>query len=100
MTFLLTLVLVLPLTTWTDAYLEVQDTLLPNNPFVSIWNAPTMGCEHNFGVKLNLSYFDIVANKDHTFQGDEIVIFYNLGVFPRFASDKSAVNGGIPQVSE
>ena len=62
----------------TGVFLEVEDTILPNNPFVSIWNAPTIGCERQ-GVKLNLSYFDIVANKNDTFEGDEIVIFYDLG---------------------
>ena len=91
--------IVLFILTLSGAHLETQDTLLPNNPFVSIWNAPTEGCEKHFGVKLNLSYFDIVANKDHTFEGDEIVIYYNLGVFPRYTRNNETVNGGIPQVS-
>ena len=98
---LITLIVLLVVTT--ESAVEnkrsvVQETILPNNPFVSIWNAPSEGCEIHFGVKLNLSSFDIVVNKGGTFQGDEIVIFYKLGLFPYYTPDGTPVYGGLPQV--
>ena len=76
-----------------------EETVLPNNPFVSIWNAPSEVCETRYDVYLNLSYFDIVANKNDTFIGDEIVIFYRLGTFPYYDKDGRPVYGGLPQVT-
>lgn len=69
-------------------------------PFVSIWNAPSLKCETKFGVNLNLSYFDIVANSGDHFEGNEVVIFYKneLGRYPWIREDGTFVNGGLPQV--
>ena len=70
-------------------------------PFVTIWNAPSLKCEKRFGINLNLSYFDIVANSGDYFEGDEVVIFYKtkLGLYPWIQEDGMFVNGGLPQVS-
>ena len=75
-----------------------QETVLPNNPFDAIWNAPSEVCQTHFGVNLNLSAFDIVANKNVTFEGDEIVIYYKLGLFPFYAPGGVPENSGLPQV--
>jgi hypothetical protein len=68
--------------------------------FVSVWNSPSAVCERKFGVELDLSYFDIVANQNDTFIGDEIVIFYGsrLGLYPKIGADGTFINGGLPQV--
>ena len=75
-----------------------QETVLPGNPFVAIWNAPSEVCQTHFGVNLNLSAFDIVANKNVTFEGNEIVIYYKLGLFPFYTPGGVPENGGLPQV--
>jgi len=71
-----------------------------NKPFVSIWNAPTRVCTEQYGVELDLSDFDIVANKGDTFIGDEVTVFYEgrLGLYPWIRTDGSYENGGLPQV--
>ncbi|XP_060595568.1 hyaluronidase-like [Ruditapes philippinarum] len=69
--------------------------------FVSVWNSPSAVCERKFGVELDLSYFDIVANQNDTFIGDEIVIFYGsrLGLYPKIGADGTFINGGLPQLA-
>ncbi|XP_053378798.1 hyaluronidase-1-like [Mercenaria mercenaria] len=69
--------------------------------FVSVWNAPSAICESKFGVQLDLSYFDIVANHNDTFAGDEIVIFYGsrLGLLPSIDAHGKFIHGGLPQLA-
>ena len=81
---------------------EVSETLLPNVPFVSIWNVPSEVCGQQFGVDLNLSSFDIIANSDEKFKGSEVVIFYEsqLGLYPRYERNGKELYGGLPQVKQ
>ena len=78
----------------------VSETLLPDIPFVSIWNVPSGNCA-NLGVNLNLSAFDIIANKKQKFYGSEMVIFYGskLGLYPQYDHNTAPINGGLPQVN-
>ncbi|XP_063071524.1 hyaluronidase-1 [Engraulis encrasicolus] len=68
-------------------------------PFMTVWNAPTALCESRFGVDLDLTVFDIVANHDQVFMGDNITIFYErqLGLYPHYTPLGASVNGGCPQ---
>ncbi|XP_075430292.1 hyaluronidase-1 isoform X2 [Ascaphus truei] len=76
-----------------------SDPVLSQRPFVTAWNAPTRRCWDTFGVALDLGAFDISINQNHSFIGNEVVIFYNtqLGEYPYYAQDGSPVNGGLPQ---
>ena len=73
---------------------------LPDRPFVTVWNAPSGKCDQKFGIKVNLSHFDIVQNPEDQFAGEFMTIFYNLGFFPRILPNETVINGGIPQVRE
>ncbi|KAM9800824.1 hyaluronidase-1 isoform 1-T2 [Syngnathus typhle] len=67
-------------------------------PFASVWNAPSAACLSQYGVDLDLGTFSIGQNQNQTFMGDDITIFYTnkLGVYPYY-SQGEAVNGGVPQ---
>lgn len=82
---------------------SVQRTLPPLNklPFLTVWNAPTASCSSRYGVDLDLSVFDIVANHDQVFMGPNITIFYEkqLGLYPYITPQGEAIYGGIPQNS-
>lgn len=68
-------------------------------PFLTVWNAPTAVCASRYSVDLDLSVFDIVANQDQVFMGDNITIFYekHLGLYPHITPQGEAVFGGVPQ---
>ncbi|NXV34839.1 HYAL1 protein, partial [Rissa tridactyla] len=73
--------------------------VLINRPFVTIWNIPTERCAQKYNVHLNLEIFDVLANDQQSFIGQDITLFYSkdLGLLPYYASDGVAVNGGLPQ---
>ncbi|KAL7891750.1 hypothetical protein AOLI_G00012260 [Acnodon oligacanthus] len=64
-----------------------------------LWNAPTEPCTSRYGVDLDLSVFDIVHNRNQTFTGGNITIFYSgkLGFYPHYDDKNIAVYGGVPQ---
>lgn len=68
-------------------------------PFLSVWNSPSEICDQR-GIDLHLSDFDIIANSNDTFEGNEIVIFYknDLGFYPRIDAGMNNILGGLPQV--
>lgn len=70
-------------------------------PFLTVWNAPTANCLSQYGIDLDLGMFNIVQNQDQAFMGDNITIFYSekLGLYPRYNSQGSPINGGVPQNS-
>ncbi|XP_076444945.1 hyaluronidase conohyal-P1-like [Babylonia areolata] len=72
--------------------------LLPDRPFMVIWNKPSHGCEAH-GIDLNLSAWDIVENRNDAFAGDNMIIYYSLGHWPALDRKTGAVksNGGVPQ---
>lgn len=73
---------------------------LPNRPFITVWNTPTDKCKGKWNVSLDLDAFNFVVNRNQTWCGEYVVIFYNdqLGLYPFFDNDGKAVNGGLPQV--
>ncbi|NXX49594.1 HYAL1 protein, partial [Tricholaema leucomelas] len=75
--------------------------ILVNRPFVTIWNIPTERCMKMYNVTLNLEIFDVIANDQQSFTGQDITLFYSeeLGRFPYYTSDGVPVNGGLPQNS-
>lgn len=68
-------------------------------PFLTVWNAPTATCLSKYDVDLDLGMFNIVQNRNQSFMGDNITIFYadKLGLYPRYTSQAVAINGGVPQ---
>lgn len=70
--------------------------------FIGVWNSPTGGCQKNFSVKIDLEDYKIRANPHQTWNGKEVVVFYNaqLGYYPYFtnADGTRSYNGGMPQV--
>ncbi|NXK27350.1 HYAL1 protein, partial [Arenaria interpres] len=73
--------------------------VLFNRPFVTIWNIPTERCAEKYNVTLNLEIFDVLANHQQSFIGQDITLFYTkeLGLLPYYTPEGMPVNGGIPQ---
>ena len=80
---------------------NIFSPVLPDRPFVSVWNIDTGACERTYNVSIDLTYFDIVINPNQTRDGDKMVIFYaaDLGRYPRFDGSGKPIYGGIPQAS-
>ncbi|KAM7404428.1 hypothetical protein PAMP_011773 [Pampus punctatissimus] len=76
--------------------------ILQNRPFVVVWNMPTAHCRQRYNIHLDLRDFDIVENRQQSFQGQEMTIFYrnHLGLYPYLSQDGVEVNGGIPQLGD
>ncbi|XP_056384325.1 hyaluronidase-1-like [Hyla sarda] len=93
------LLLVFTLLTLLVCTLASPASLLPERPFVTVWNAPTTQCWQKYGVALDLDAFDIVVNENQSFVGSEMVIFYSsqLGLYPNYDDDGNPINGGTPQ---
>lgn len=68
-------------------------------PFLTLWNAPTSRCLTQYGVDLDLGIFSIVQNQNQSLTGENITIFYaeKLGLYPHYRGQTVAVNGGVPQ---
>ncbi|XP_066543586.1 hyaluronidase-1-like [Amia ocellicauda] len=81
------------------AFQQTLMPLLPNVPFLTVWNIPTEPCETRYSVDLGFSQFDIVLNQNQSFMGDNITIFYDnrLGLYPFYTPQGAPVNGGVPQ---
>ncbi|XP_027692992.1 hyaluronidase-1-like [Vombatus ursinus] len=73
--------------------------VLPNIPFVAIWNANTYLCQQKFQVNISLDAFHVVANPDQVFKGPNMTIFYStkLGTYPWYTPVGQPINGGLPQ---
>ncbi|NXO48701.1 HYAL1 protein, partial [Aramus guarauna] len=73
--------------------------VLVNRPFVTIWNIPTERCAQRYNVSLRLEVFDVLANEQQSFVGQDVTLFYSekLGLFPYYTSAGVPVNGGVPQ---
>ncbi|XP_067856205.1 hyaluronoglucosaminidase 6 [Heptranchias perlo] len=94
----LVLVFILQMTS-SQYFKQAKSPVLPYNPFIVVWNAPTEQCRLRYNVDLDLSVFDISSNSNETLSGSIITIFYHnhLGKYPYFTEKKVAVNGGLPQ---
>ncbi|XP_040267785.1 hyaluronidase-4 isoform X2 [Bufo bufo] len=78
---------------------QAKSPLLENRPFIAIWNAPTQQCRRRYEIDLDLSVFDIVANRNETLSGQNVTIFYHthLGYYPYVTDNGESVHGGVPQ---
>ncbi|XP_057561416.1 hyaluronidase-1 isoform X1 [Hippopotamus amphibius kiboko] len=76
-----------------------RDPVVPNWPFITVWNANTQWCLERHGVDVDVSVFDVVANPGQTFRGPNMTIFYSsqLGTYPYYTSAGEPVFGGLPQ---
>lgn len=79
--------------------LQFDASPFSQEPFLTVWNAPTSSCLTQHGVDLDLGIFSIVQNQNQSFMGENITIFYaeKLGLYPRYSGQTVAVNGGMPQ---
>ncbi|XP_056357719.1 hyaluronidase-1 [Oenanthe melanoleuca] len=75
--------------------------VLVSRPFVTIWNIPTERCAKDYNVTLSLEVFDVLANDQQSFTGQNITLFYSdkMGLYPYYTSEGLPVNGGLPQNS-
>uniref|UniRef100_A0A8C3YQY7 Hyaluronidase n=1 Tax=Catagonus wagneri TaxID=51154 RepID=A0A8C3YQY7_9CETA len=73
--------------------------VVPNWPFITIWNANTQWCLERHGVDVDVSVFDVVVNPGQTFRGPNMTLFYSsqLGTYPYYTSAGEPVFGGLPQ---
>ncbi|XP_004715238.2 hyaluronidase-1 [Echinops telfairi] len=76
-----------------------RDTVVPNQPFTTVWNADTQGCLERHSVDVDVSVFDVVANPQQAFRGPDMTIFYRdqLGTYPYYTATGEPVAGGLPQ---
>lgn len=76
-----------------------RGSMVSNRPFTTVWNADTHWCLKDHGVDVDVSVFDVVANKDQCFQGPNMTIFYReeLGTYPYYTPTGESVFGGLPQ---
>ncbi|XP_050792188.1 hyaluronidase PH-20 [Gopherus flavomarginatus] len=75
--------------------------LIPNSPFLSIWNAPTEVCTEKTRVQLDMRLFHLVGSTLKTSTEQSITIFYanRLGNYPYIDENTGETfNGGIPQL--
>nr|XP_060621752.1 hyaluronidase-3 [Anolis sagrei ordinatus]XP_060621753.1 hyaluronidase-3 [Anolis sagrei ordinatus] len=73
--------------------------IVQHEPFVVVWNLPTVRCQERFGITLPLGVYGIVENKDNVFRGQNMTIFYKnqFGLYPYISEEGELHNGGIPQ---
>ncbi|XP_055485717.1 hyaluronidase-1 [Psammomys obesus] len=77
-----------------------RGSIVSSQPFITIWNGDTYSCLNDYGVDVDVSVFDVVANKEQIFQGPNMTIFYNwqLGTYPYYnTSTGEPIFGGLPQ---
>lgn len=76
-----------------------RGSMVSDRPFITVWNADTHWCLKDHGVDVDVSVFDVVANKEQDFQGPNMTIFYReeLGTYPYYTPTGEPVFGGLPQ---
>lgn len=74
--------------------------LIPNVPFLWVWNAPTESCLTKFNEPLDLSLFSLVGSPRKTATGQPVTIFYTdrLGLYPHIDDSQKSLYGGVPQL--
>ncbi|GFN75522.1 hyaluronidase [Plakobranchus ocellatus] len=70
-------------------------SLLPEKPFVVVWNHPSQVCERH-GVHVDFKKWGILSNKD-SFIGEIVSLLYGPGKWPYY-QDNYSYNGGLPQL--
>lgn len=73
--------------------------VLAGRPFVTVWNVPSEPCARWHNVTLPLGVFDVLANAQQAFEGQDITLFYSqrLGLYPHYSPQGDPVDGGLPQ---
>nr|XP_027789866.1 hyaluronidase-1 [Marmota flaviventris] len=73
--------------------------VVPNRPFITVWNANTQWCLETHGIDVDVSVFDVIANRGQTFRGPNMTIFYStqLGTYPYYTTTGEPIFGGLPQ---
>ena len=71
--------------------------VLPDKPFIVVWNHPDAGCEKR-GFNLGFEKWGIIDNTHDSFFGENMNTFYGIGAMPHILKNGTYVNGGIPQV--
>ncbi|NXL83317.1 HYAL1 protein, partial [Alectura lathami] len=73
--------------------------VLVDRPFVTVWNIPTEPCAQRYNISLPLGVFDVLANTQEVFIGQDITLFYSshLGLYPYYTAQGEPVDGGLPQ---
>ncbi|XP_041128778.1 hyaluronidase-2-like [Polyodon spathula] len=73
--------------------------LVPDEPFLVFWNAPTQQCQSRHKAPLSLESFNILSNPEQAFTGQSVAIYYfdQLGLYPYYNNLSQPVNGGSPQ---
>ncbi|XP_066489755.1 hyaluronidase-like [Tiliqua scincoides] len=81
-----------------DILKPAKNPMIPGNPFMVFWNAPTEPCWRRYKVDLELATFGIVPNPNETLSGSVVTIFYHnrMGLYP-YVEHGSIFHGGIPQ---
>lgn len=76
-----------------------RDSVVPNQPFSTIWNGDSQRCLADHNVDVDVSVFDVTVNPNQTFRGPDMTIFYRsqLGTYPYYTSKGEPVFGGLPQ---
>ncbi|XP_002734357.1 hyaluronidase-1-like [Saccoglossus kowalevskii] len=73
----------------------------PSEHFRAVWNTPTRHC-NEYGIPFNFNKYEIIVNSNQAWIGDKIALFDHdkMGLYPFFTDNKTAVNGGIPQLAD
>uniref|UniRef100_UPI00358EA85D hyaluronidase-2-like isoform X1 n=2 Tax=Myxine glutinosa TaxID=7769 RepID=UPI00358EA85D len=79
--------------------LHARSPLIPDRPFLVVWNIPSEQCEPRYRMKFDMSPFDLVCYPNEHFKGQSVTVFYHdrLGLYPHYKADGVPVNGGLPQ---
>ncbi|KAG7521549.1 hyaluronidase-5-like [Solea senegalensis] len=84
-----------------QALTRTDPPLLPDIPFLFMWNAPTELCDIRFGMPLDLTHFHFISSTLKTATDQSISIFYTdrFGIFPYVDEDTGEVyEDGLPQL--
>ncbi|XP_028618490.1 hyaluronidase PH-20 [Grammomys surdaster] len=73
--------------------------IIPNTPFLWVWNVPTEPCVGNVKNPIDLSFFSLIGSPRKTATGQPITLFYvdRLGLYPHIDTNQVEHHGGIPQ---
>ncbi|KAM4874626.1 hyaluronidase PH-20 [Thomomys bottae] len=74
--------------------------VIPDKPFIWVWNVPTQPCATKFKEPIDMSLFSLIGNPMKSETGQEVTLFYvdRLGYYPYIDHHGKSVYGGIPQL--
>ncbi|XP_065656575.1 uncharacterized protein LOC100204026 isoform X4 [Hydra vulgaris] len=93
--------IVTPVSGKSGTFCRCETYSFDGKPFVAIWNSPTIGCDFNFSIPIQLRKYGIYENEHQTWNGNRVTVFSSaqLGLYPYYVlnGDKN-YNGGLPQL--